>query len=91
MTKQEEILEHIAELLRSWCIEYEHDGHDDYLLYAASILEYLKSQGCVIKVDKRLPDNCIGYLEGEDGRILSVWSDEEKVSQAGFTAYEELF
>ena len=45
---REDIREHIAELLRSWCIDYEHDGRDDYLLYVDSILEYLKSQGCVI-------------------------------------------
>ena len=92
MTKQAELSEELGciklDKYDLWNYKYGHThltprGRD-------KVLAHLKSKGVVIKVDRELPEDCIGWLEGEYGGVKSMWIKKDKLKQAGYVAVEEL-
>ena len=100
MTKQEEIREELASHyfyaarpLGSWSstsLKNKLTARNN----ADKILFYLHSRGCVIKVDRELPDNKIMRQELEDerhkGEVNWYYKAQLDIVRAGFTAFEPL-
>jgi hypothetical protein len=94
-TKQEEIREGIAKFICGGLDPLKRAVPSE-LSYRKSdnILTYLKSQGCVLKVVKELPDNKAArkQLESElfKGETNWYYKGQLDMLEAGYTAYEEL-
>jgi len=87
MATREEIREGIYQIIKGNC--QSSSGWVGNKAYTMDlIMNYLHSQGVVIKVDRELPTDCISYLENEKGIIKSVWADEEKVKASGWEAVD---
>ena len=83
MTKQEEIREGVYKQIRSDVV-----GHSRTSYLAEGIINYLHSQGVVIKVDRELPDNEVWHkVEREFEAYCAGRNDMLK---AGYVAVEPL-
>lgn len=95
MTKQEEIREGIGKIVSDTVkLHSIRAGNQAVFVYTGDkplqdlILEYLHSQGVVIKVDKEFPESLTVYGYGEEKYLRMVSPQELK--EAGYVAVEPL-
>lgn len=94
MIKQEEIREGIKDILERYGVRSLSNKHDDWDFnreeFTQKLLEYLHSQGCVIRVDRKLPlpsfeNSTIGV------EMFQLQLDTQKeMLKAGYVAVETL-